>query len=125
MGRPVVIFLKRRLRFSNTLASVTTLLLIIATFGLMISIFVPVIIEQGRHISQIDFEQVKRDLNELNIQASDYLGVDHFQLIEAVKQTEYVQNFGLDMIPGFIGTVFGNIGSLLVAVFAVRSEELV
>jgi len=119
MGRPVVIFLKRRLRFSNTLASVTTLLLIIATFGLMISIFVPVIIEQGRHISQIDFEQVKRDLNELNIQASDYLGVDHFTLIEAVKQTSYVQNMDMEIIPRFIEMFFGNIGGTIFGIFSV------
>lgn len=119
IGRPLMVFLKRRLKLGNVFSSILTLLLIVSILTLLGSIFIPVLVKQGKHISKIDFEQVKRDLNELNIQASDYLGVNHFQLIEAVKQTEYVQNFGLDMIPGFIGTVFGNIGSLLVAVFAV------
>ena len=119
IGRPVVLFLKRRLRFSNTLASIITLLLIIATFGLMISIFVPIIIEQGKHISQIDFDQVKRDLNELNIQASDYLGVDHFMLIEAVKQTSYVQNMDIAIIPRFLELFFGNIGDTIIGIFSV------
>ncbi|MGB3343493.1 MAG: AI-2E family transporter [Aequorivita sp.] len=119
MGRPMMVFLKRRLRFGNTLASVVTLLLIIATFGVVISIFVPILVEQGKHISQIDFKQVKRDLNELNIQASDYLGVDHFMLIEALKRTSYVQNMDIEFVPRFIEMFFGNIGSTIIGIFSV------
>ncbi len=119
IGRPVVLFLKNKLRFGNTLASVFTLLLIIGTFSLLLSIFVPVIIEQGKHISKIDFDQVKADLNELNIQASDYIGVDHFQLVEAVKRTSYVQNMDVEIIPSFIDIFFGNIASTVIGIFSV------
>lgn len=119
IGRPVVLFLRRRLKFGNTLASVVTLLLIMGTFGLLLSIFVPVVVEQGKHISQIDFVQVKQDLNELNIQASDYLGVDHFQLVEAVKRTTYVKNMDREIIPSFIDIFFGNIASTVIGIFSV------
>ncbi len=119
IGRPVVLFLKRRLKLGNTFASVITLFLIIGTFSLLLSIFVPIVIEQGKHISQIDFEQVKRDLNELNIQASDYIGVDHFQLVEAVKRTSYVRNMDIEIIPSFIDIFFGNIASTIVGIFSV------
>lgn len=119
IGRPVVLFLRRRCRFGNTFASVVTLLLMLGTFSLLMSIFIPIIIEQGKHISQIDFEQVKRDLNELNIQASDYLGVDHFQMVEAVKRTTYVQNLDVEIIPSFIDIFFGNIASTIIGLFSV------
>lgn len=119
IGLPVVLFLRKRFKFGNTLASVVTLLLIIFTFSLVLKIFIPIIIEQGKHISQIDFEQVKRDLNELNVQASDYLGVDHFQLVEAVKRSSYVQNANVEVIPSFIDIFFGNIGSTIVGIFSV------
>ncbi len=119
IGRPVVLFLKNRLRFGNNIASVSTLFLIIGTFSLLLSIFIPVIVEQGKHISLIDFEQVKRDLNELNIQASDYIGVDHFHLVEAVKRTTYVQNFDKEIIPSFIDVFFGNIASTVIGIFSV------
>lgn len=119
IGRPVVLFFRRKLKFGNTFASVVTLLLILATFSLLLSIFVPIIIEQGKHISQIDFDQVKRDLNELNIQASDYLGVDHFQLVEAVKRTTYVQNLDVEIIPSFIDIFFGNIAGTIIGIFSV------
>jgi len=119
IGRPVVLFLRRKLKFGNTFASVITLLLIIGSIGMVLSIFVPIIIEQGKHISQIDFEQVKRDLNELNIQASDYLGVDHFQLVEAIKRTTYVQNLDVEIIPSFIDIFFGNIAGTIIGIFSV------
>ncbi len=119
IGRPLVRFLKHRLKIGNTLASILTLLVIIGTISFLMSIFIPVIIEQGKHISQIDFEQVKQDLNELNIQASDYLGVDHFQLVEAMKRTSFVQNFNIEIIPSFIEIFFGSIGGTIVGIFAV------
>ncbi|WP_282032768.1 AI-2E family transporter [Aequorivita sinensis] len=119
IGRPVVIFLKDKLKFTNTLASITTLLLIIGAFSLVLSIFIPIIIEQGKHISQINFDEVKRDLNELNIQASDYLGVDHFQLVEAVKRTSYAKNMDVEIIPSFVDILFGNIGSTVIGLFSV------
>lgn len=119
VGRPVVFFLRHRLKFGNTLASVVTLLLVIGTFSLLLSIFIPIIVEQGKHISQIDFEQVKADLNELNIQASDYIGVDHFQLVEAIKRTTYVQNVDREIIPSFIDVFFGSIASTIIGIFSV------
>lgn len=119
VGRPLVHFLKFKVKMDNKLASVLTLLVIIGVIGFLLSIFIPVVIDQGRHISKIDFNQVKQDLNELNVQASDYLGVDHFTLIEALKQSPYAQNFGMEVIPSFIQSFFGSIGSIVVGIFAV------
>ena len=75
--------------------------------------------EQGKNISEINFNQVKRDLEELNMQASDYLGVDHFTMVEAVKQTEFVKNMNVEIIPSFIEMFFSNIGSAIIGLFAV------
>ena len=119
IGRPVVHFLKNRLKFPNTLAALFTLFLIMGALALLLRIFVPVVVEQGKRIAQIDFNQVKQDLNELNIQASDYLGVDHFQLVEAAKQSEYVQNFNVEIIPSFLQVLFGSIGSMIVGFLSV------
>ncbi|MCH2489104.1 MAG: AI-2E family transporter [Flavobacteriales bacterium] len=119
IGRPVVMFLKRRLKFSNTLASIFTLLLMLATVLVVFRIFIPIVIEQSKSISEIDFELVKSDLNELSIQASDYLGVEKIDVVEAIRRTEYVQNFNLEIVPSFVDIFFGNVGSVIVGLFAV------
>lgn len=119
IGNPLVRFFKNRLRFRNTLAAFSALLIILGVITLLLSVFIPVLIDQGKHISKIDFEQVKQDLNELNIQASDYLGVDHFQLVEAFKHSTFIQNFNVELIPAFIEIIIGSIGSTIVGIFSV------
>ena len=119
IGRPVVLFLKRHLRFGNTFAAFTTLLLVIFSLIILLWIFIPIVVEQSKNISEIDFELVKSDLNELNIQASDYLGLEQINIIEAIKNTDYVQNFDVEIIPSFVEIFFGNIGSTAVGIFAV------
>jgi predicted PurR-regulated permease PerM len=119
IGRPIVIFLRKRLKFGNTFASVTTLIMVMASIGILLSIFVPIIIEHSKNISEIDFDLVKKDLNELNMQASDALGVEEINIVEAVKRTEFVRNFDLEFIPGFVDVFFNNIGSFVVGLFAI------
>jgi predicted PurR-regulated permease PerM len=119
IGRPVVLLLKKRLKFSNTLASIFTLLLVIISVSLIFWVFIPVIIEQSKSIAEIDFELVKSDINELSMQASDYLGFEQIDLFEAVKRTEYIQNFDMELIPSFVEIFFGNIGSVVIGLFAV------
>ncbi|MFC7357129.1 AI-2E family transporter [Jejudonia soesokkakensis] len=119
IGRPVVLFLKRRLKFSNTVASIFTLLIVITSVLILFWVFIPVIIEQSRSIANIDFELVKSDINELSIQASDYLGVEQIDIFEAIKRTDYIQNFDMEVIPSFVEIFFGNIGSVVVGLFAV------
>ncbi len=119
IGRPIMVFLKSRLRFPNTLATVVTLLSVVLMFSFVVSFFIPIAIEQGKQVSKIDFEQVKADLNELNIQASDYLGVDRLQFVEAIKKSSYVQGVDIEIIPSFIDIFFASIGSVVVGIFAV------
>src|SRR5690554_1065594 len=119
IGRPMVHFLKYRVKMGKNLASVITLLIVLGIIILLLGIFIPVLIDQGKYISQIDFNQVKQDLNELNIQASDYLGVDHFQLVEAFKRSSYVQNFNMELIPSFIQVLFESVGGVAVGIFSV------
>lgn len=119
IGRRLVVFLRRRLKFGNSLATVTTLLAIMAAFAVLLYIFVPIIIDQSKNISEINFDLVKKDLNELNIQASEYLGVEQINVVEAIKRTEYVQNFDVEIIPSFVEIFFGNFADFIIGMFAV------
>ncbi|MGB0949316.1 MAG: AI-2E family transporter, partial [Marinirhabdus sp.] len=46
LGRPIVIFQKRRLKFKSTLAACCTLIIVIAFIAVLVWIFSPVVIEQ-------------------------------------------------------------------------------
>lgn len=118
MGRPIVKFLEHRLRLGKVFAALITLLLFAGIISFLIGIFVPVLVEQGKNISQIDFDQVKRDLHELNIQASDYLGID-LPVIDGIRQSDYIKNFNFALVAGILEVIFGSIGSAFVGIFSV------
>ncbi|EDM43070.1 hypothetical protein SCB49_12634 [unidentified eubacterium SCB49] len=119
IARPIMFFFKTRLKFSNTLATFTTLFLVILAVSLLIRIFVPIVIEQGQNIAEIDFDMVKRDLNELSIQASDFLGVEQIDIIESIKKSEQIKSFDLGLVPSFFDVFISNLGDGLVGLFAV------
>lgn len=119
IGRPLLLFLKRRLKFNNTLAVIFTLLAVVAFVCLLLYIFVPIIVEQSKSIAEIDFEVVKRDLYELNMQASDYLGVEKINIIEAIKNSPAVENFDTELVPSFLDIFFKNFADFFIGLFAV------
>ena len=133
IGRPIVSWFKNRLHFNNTASAFATLMLFIGFIVIMMWIFVPIIVEQSKNIADIDLDLIKRDLNELNIQASEYLGLEKINLIEGIKRTDYVRNFNADLIPNFVEIFFDKIGDFLVGLlsvifisfFLLKDEDLV
>ena len=117
--RPFVYFLKFKLKLGRNLSSIITLLFIGSIFSLILWLFVPIVLEQSKNISEIDFEKVKTDLNELNIQASEYLGLEKINIIEAFKRTEFARNFDSEFIVSFIDVFVSNIGSFFIGTFSV------
>lgn len=118
VGRPVVTFLNKRLKFNHTIAAMIALILVIVSVSILLKIFVPIVVEQSKSISNIDFDLVKKDLNELSIQASDYLGLEQIDLIEMVKETTFVHNFSLEIIPSFLDIFFKKLGPFVIGLFA-------
>ncbi|MBT8318674.1 MAG: AI-2E family transporter, partial [Gramella sp.] len=102
IGRPIVIFLRNKLRLPNQLAVITVLVMVLAIFAGIIFVFVPIVIEQSKYLGQIDIEAFKSDLNDLNEQINNYLGVEEINIIEGLKRSEFVKNFDISLIPQFL-----------------------
>ena len=119
VGRPVVIFLKNKLRVPNKVAVVIVLLLVLCSIIGLIMIFIPIVVEQSKNLGQIDMDAFTRDLRELNQQINNYLGVEEIDLIEGFKQTEFVRNFDITIIPRYLNSFFGVLGAGAIALFSV------
>ncbi|MCC4213257.1 AI-2E family transporter [Leeuwenhoekiella parthenopeia] len=119
VGRPIVNFLKYNLKFSATGASITTLLLVVLLISGILALFIPILIDQSDHISRINFEEVKHNVNRLNIEFSRTLGVDQVTLIEGFKQSDFIKNFDISVIPTFINGILGNFSSMVVGLLSV------
>jgi len=119
IGRPIVWFLKKRLKIPIKIAVIIVLLMVTAIFIGIIALFVPIIVQQSENLGQIDFDAFKTDLNELNIQVREYLGVEQIDIIQGLRQTSFVRNFDLEVIPNFMNLIFGGLGTALIGVFSI------
>lgn len=95
------------------------LLLVLTVFVGIILVFVPILVTQSHYLGQIDIEAFKTDINELNTQINNYLGVDNINILESVMQSEFVRGLDVNIIPRFLNSVFGILGSTLIAVFSI------
>ncbi|MFD2518568.1 AI-2E family transporter [Salinimicrobium flavum] len=119
IGRPVVIFFRTRLRIPNKISVVMVILLVLGLFIGLITIFIPIVVEQSKNLGQIDMDAFTRDLNELNIQINNYLGVEEIDIIEGFKQTQFARNFDISTIPQYLNNFFGVLGAAFIAVFSI------
>lgn len=119
IGRPITKFLKERLKFSDALSAVCTIMIVLAFIAGILALFIPIIIDQSNHISQINFEEVKHNINRLNVELSQSLGVDQVTLIDGLRQSSFFKNFDISVIPLFLNSLIGNLSSMLIGLFSV------
>ena len=62
IGRPIVLFLKNKLKFNNLLASSVSLMILVATLLGVISLFIPLVIQQGENLSLLNLDQLEDNL---------------------------------------------------------------
>ena len=59
VGRPIVLFLRRKLKFNNTIAVVITMVLFLGLLTGIIWMFIPLIVEQGQNLSLLDIDSLQ------------------------------------------------------------------
>ena len=119
IGRPLVILLRDRLKFPNVLAVVITLFIIITLLLSVTYMIIPVVLEQMENLEDINWDEVGANLEVLNVQVSDFFGIDNVNLLDRMQSLDYIKNFNVEIIPAFVNTLFGTLGNIMIGVFTV------
>lgn len=119
IGRPVVIFLRRKLKFKNTLAVVVTMLLMIAVLFGMFSLFIPLVREQGHNLSLLDVNALQKNLDDLYSQIMDYLKIKNIDIEQSFRDSGLLSKLDFKAIPNLLNSVLGTIGSFTIGLFSV------
>ncbi|MFD0762951.1 AI-2E family transporter [Lutibacter aestuarii] len=117
IGSPIIRFLKLRLKFPNTLAVISTMLIFIGIFSGLISMFIPLIIEQGQNLSLLNIEQLQSNIQNLLIQINDYFLAKGVDILDELKHADLFQN--MTAIPNLLNSVIGTLGNLSIGLFSV------
>lgn len=123
LGRPIVLFLRRKLRFPNTLAVVATMIFMLSIFLGILALFIPLISEQSKNLSLLDIEDLKGDLNTLYLQILDYFGASTGSVNNLITESHIEESMlkGLDLkfIPNFLNSFVNTLSNFSVGLFSV------
>ncbi len=119
IGRPIIIFLRRRLKFSNTFAVVFTMVLMIGILVGIFSMFVPLIIKQAQNLSLLNIEALQDNLESLYIEVSDYFAINHIDIEKSIADLDLLSTINFSLIPNFFNSVLGALGSFSIGLFSV------
>ncbi len=119
MGRPLKKVFIKRLKLKDTLATALTLIIFISFFGLLLSIFIPMIYEQGKNLSLLDFKALQVKTQTLLEHLNTYLQQRNISIFENFSLSEIFSKINLKLIPQLVNGVIGILGNIVVGIFAV------
>ena len=119
IGRPIVLFLRRKLKFNNTIAVIVTMLLLIGIIAGIIALFIPLLVKQGQNLSLLNIEALQGNVENLYRQIIAYFDLSSAEIEESIKNSKLLANFDFGFIPNFLNSFVGILGSLSIGLFSV------
>lgn len=119
IGRPIVLFLRRKLKFNNTIAVIVTMLLLIGILTGIIALFIPLLVKQGQNLSLLNIEALQGNVENLYRQITEYFDLSSSEIEESIKSSKLFANLDFGFIPNFLNSFVGILGSLSIGLFSV------
>lgn len=111
IANPIVAFLRRKLKFSNTLSVVTTLILFLLFIIGLIMLFVPLIISQSDNLSLLDTHSIKVRSIELYGQVDNYLSNRNIDIDKLLKESDISSKLNFSFLTDFFNFIINSISS--------------
>ncbi len=117
IARPIMSFLKNKLKLPNLIAVLITMaLFVLAIFGI-ISMFVPLIVQQGYNISLLNTSELHQNIKDLIIEINQYFAKRGIDISSQIRDIDIASN--LKVIPSFLNTILATVGTLSMGLFSV------
>ncbi|KFF05570.1 AI-2E family transporter [Flavobacterium reichenbachii] len=120
IANPLVQFLKSKLKFSNSLAAATTLIIFILAIVGFIFLFVPLIISQANNLSLLDTNQLQHQFVETELSIERYFNIQHMDLNKVLRDSKVTSMLDFSYFTGFLNSILNfmaDMGMGLVSVF--------
>lgn len=119
IGRPLVLFLRKRLKFGNTFAVIITMLFMLGIFIGLVSMFIPLVVKQSQNLSLLNIEALQQNIEELYEEISNYLALNNIDIEQTLKDSNVLSKLDFAAIPDFLNSVAGTLGSFSIGLFSV------
>jgi len=119
IGRPVVLFLRNKLKFNAILAVIFTMVLFIGLLAGLIVLFIPLIVEQGHNLSLLNIEQLQSNVEDIYAQIMNYFSVKQIDVEQSLKDSNLWSKIDFGIIPNFLNSLISGLGSFSIGLFSV------
>lgn len=123
IGNPIVQFLRKRMKLGNTTAVILTMILLILMLVGLISLFIPLIVKQGKNLSLLELNSLRQNFNTLMVEMAQYFSIDletmQYSVEKAIQNSALVSKLDLSAIPNLLNSVIGGLGSFGFGLFTV------
>jgi predicted PurR-regulated permease PerM len=119
IANPTVEFLRKKLKFGNTTAVATTIVLFLLLIVGLFFLFVPLIISQSNNLALLNATSIQNDVMELTRQITLYLKNYNIDTSQFYSQSEWLQMINFELFTNFFNSILGfltNFGMGLAAV---------
>ena len=119
MGRPLKRFLIKRFKFKDGLAAGITLLIFVLIFVLLLSGFIPMIYQQGKNLSLLDFDQFQIKMQHILDNINIYLQAKHIKIFDDFSLSKILSKINLTIVPQMVNSLLSILGNITIGFFAV------
>ncbi len=119
IGRPIVLFLRHKLKFRNIIAVIVTMLILIGLLIGLVLLFIPLIIEQGQNLSLLDIDELQNNVEGLYSQIISYFDLKNINVEQSIKDSNLLSKLDYSVIPNFLNSIISGFGSFSIGLFSV------
>lgn len=117
IGRPIIRFLRDKLKFKNTLAVIVTMFLFILFLTGIVRLFIPLIQHQGENLALLNSDQFKQNIKTTFADLNHYFKDRNTNIFEELKQIDLASQ--LNKLPNFFNTFVSAFGSIAIGLLSV------
>tara|TARA_B100001057_G_scaffold151794_3_gene151835 strand:+ start:2471 stop:3556 length:1086 start_codon:yes stop_codon:yes gene_type:complete len=117
--RPIVKFLNDKLKLNSTLSSIFALLILSSVIAGLISLLIPLVLEQGRNLSLLNINSLNIKLNILFSELNEYLTSFNISLSESILNFENLTKNSVEIIPSILNWIGSVLGSITIGILSV------
>lgn len=119
IGRPIVLFLERKLKFKNTIAVIVTMVVLFGLFIGLVGLFIPLVIKQGQNLSLLNINQLQSNIENLYVEIINYFELHQIDIEQSFKESDLLSQIDYSLIPNFLNAIISGLGSFSIGLFSV------
>ena len=119
IGRPIVLFLRRRLKFNNTLAVIASMTILVSLFVGLVMLFIPLIVEQGQNLSLLDINGLQVKFEGLYKEVLTHFDIKTKDVEQSLKNSNLLGKIDYSIIPNLFNGLVSGLGNFSIGLFSV------